>query len=844
MRSVFFLGCLVFASAAGAQTTTPADQPAADTPQSGDIVVTAQLRKQNALDVPIALTAYNGEFLNRLGIFEFDKLGTYTPGLLVQNQSPNNPGFVIRGITSDSGTAYNEPRVSIFQDGVSIAKSRGSYVELFDLDRVEIAKGPQTTLYGRGALIGAINLVEAKADPSAPAMFERLSYGNYNAVQADAMVNLPIGDRAAIRFAGRYKIRDGYVNDDLGGDGFNSTKTGALRAAFHADPTDAISFDVIGNYQHDAPSGTAFKSIAYEPTDPVTGAVIGNRSRNSGAALAPAAGFENGSDLGLRRNVYSATGLLKWKLNDRLTLDSTTGWRKFHALEVFDADGLSLPLLTAAEDARGTQFSQDLRLTYDSPVVTAFVGGSYFHEKGSQRTPDEFDEREALAQIDGELNGGPNFSDGRAADVPAPASLFNNTAFTTQLVEDYLSKRGIAISPATAAGIAANLKPDHLETATNSSRTRSYDLFGDVTLHITDKLDLGGGLRYSHDAKRSGFTADVLNGRSVLGSLIGGTSLDPLLRSFLYFFASQPGYATSDNALVPPIGLAFQPITTGPTSQTLTNSGFAFRGTLRYKPSDGTSVYATYARGRRPGVLSASAPSFPGAVVFDALPSERVDSYEVGAKASMFDHKLYADSAVYYYNYTNFATTVQQGTLLVDTNAGRARSYGFEGQINYTPAAWLRLFATYSYNHSRFRDGAYKGNHFRLTPDHSGSAGATVTIAREQGSFDVTPSVTIQSKMFFDDNNDRPDLQTLASGALVADTIQDEVQGGYALVNLRMGYTFPGGHLRVEAWADNLLARKYIKDAGNTGDALGLPTFIAGSPRFYGGALSYKFGGR
>ena len=98
--------------------------------------------------------------------------------------------------------------------------------------------------------------------------------------------------------------------------------------------------------------------------------------------------------------------------------------------------------------------------------------------------------------------------------------------------------------------------------------------------------------------------------------------------------------------------------------------------------------------------------------------------------------------------------------------------------------------------------------------------------------------------MFFDDDNDRPDLQTLVSGALVADTIQDEVQGGYAVVNLRLGYNLPGGRLRVEAWADNLLNRKYIKDAGNTGDALGLPTFIAGNPRFYGAALSYKFGGR
>jgi iron complex outermembrane receptor protein len=82
----------------------------------------------------------------------------------VQNQSPNNAGFVMRGITSDSGESTAEPRVSVFQDGISISKSRGSYVELFDIERVEVAKGPQSTLYGRGALIGAVNMIQNKAN--------------------------------------------------------------------------------------------------------------------------------------------------------------------------------------------------------------------------------------------------------------------------------------------------------------------------------------------------------------------------------------------------------------------------------------------------------------------------------------------------------------------------------------------------------------------------------------------------------------------------------------------------------------------------------------------------------
>lgn len=134
-------GAMTAGSAAWAQEQAPVSSVE-------DVIVTAQLREQKTIDVPFALTAYSGQFLEDLGIQEFEQLSAFMPGFLVQNQSPNNPGFVMRGITSDSGAATSEARVSVFQDGVSISKSRGSYVELFDLERVEIAKGPQSTCTG------------------------------------------------------------------------------------------------------------------------------------------------------------------------------------------------------------------------------------------------------------------------------------------------------------------------------------------------------------------------------------------------------------------------------------------------------------------------------------------------------------------------------------------------------------------------------------------------------------------------------------------------------------------------------------------------------------------------
>ena len=847
------LPALAIASVAQAQTVpaAPSEAPVAaqGAPDAGegDIVVTAQFTRQGAIEVPMALTAYSGRFLDDLGITDFEKLSRYVPGFVVQNQSPNNPGFVIRGITSDSGSAFNEPRVSVFQDGVSISKSRGSYVELFDLERVEVAKGPQSTLYGRGALIGAVNIVQAKADPSAQYGYFRGSYGNFHAYQVDLTANAPITDTLAIRIAGRSKKRDGYVENLLAkadGQDFNSVDTQAVRGSLRWEPG-RLTVDLIGNYQEDHANGTAFKSIAYNPTDPVTGAVIGDRGRNSGAALAPQAGFENGAPLGLDRTVWGATGIANYEIDDHWSINALGSYRHFQALEIFDADGISLPALTAAEDARGNQTMNTLRLSYTSDRLSAFVGGTYFHEDGSQRTPTSFDERVALARVAGALNGG-GLIPGRAATDPAPLSVLANPALTTLLVQGVAAAKGVALSGATASGIAANLKANHLESSTNFARTNSVDLFADATLHVTDNFELGGGIRYTHDDKSSGITAAVLNGRSILGGFIGALSLPTAQRDALLSALALPGAVlnTLPASVVPYFGLGLQPTAANGTrlDQDLTDSGFTWRATARYAPSSDASIYATYARGRRPKVLSVAVPSLPyGAPSFKVLPAETVDSYELGVKTALLDRKLFADGSVYLYDYSNFQTTEQIGTQFVTTNAGKARSYGFEGQLRYVPVEALTLFATYAYNHGRFTEGARDGNHFRLAPDHAASAGFTLKQPVGPVKIDFTPSVTYQSSIFFDDDNDRPDLQT---GNLIPDLVQDEFQKGYALVDARLGFESPNGVWRVEGFVTNLLNRKYIKDAGNTGDAISLPTFIAGEPRFYGISLTVRSGGR
>lgn len=835
---------VVAAGAAHAETPVVTEAGAAAGADADAIIVTAQMRKQDALDVPMALSVLDGRQMERFGLREFDELSRFVPGFAVQNQSPNNPGFVMRGITSDSGAATEEPRVSVFQDGVSISKSRGSYVELFDIERVEVAKGPQSTLYGRGALIGAVNIIQNKARLDRYEAAGTLSYGNYDSWLGEAMVNAPVGEGMAIRLAGRIRQRDGYVRNELGGEDYNSADTKAVRGSFHGEKG-PLSLDLIGNYQRDRPSGTAFKSIAFVPIDPTTGAAVGNRSRYSGAALAPGVGFGSGEPLGLDRQVWGATGIATLRLSDRLTLTSTTAFRRFDSRETFDPDGISTPIMTAAEEAHGRQTSQEFRLSYDSAPVTAFFGASYFHEEGHQSSPSQFDERAALAALTGQLNGGGAIP-GRAADMPAPTSVLDSVALASGILQ-----QGFGLPASLANGIAANLKTNHSETSTNGSRTRAFDLFGDVTLHLSDRFELGGGLRYTHDDKRATYSSAVLNGRSILGGVIAAQSIaaaggDP---TALLQALAVPGAAlipVSAAYPVPMFGLGAQPTVGNGAVETASHSsgGFSWRATARYKPDEETSLYATYARGRRPEVLSASAPSAPyGAAQFAVLPSETVDSYEVGAKTALLHRTLFLDGAAFYYQYDNFQTTVQQGTQFVVTNAGKAESYGFEGQARWVPNETISLFATYAYNHSRFKSGVRDGNRFRLSPDHSASIGAILSVPAGPGRISFTPSLTWQSKVFFDDDNDRSDLQQ-PPAALVADLVQDEWQGSYALANARLGYEAPNGAWRVEGFVTNLFDRKYIIDAGNTGDSLGLPTFIAGQPRFYGISASFRFGGK
>ena len=338
----------------------------------GEVIVTTQKKKQSSLEIPVAVSAVTGSVMEKLNLHQLDDVAQFTPGVQIQLQSPNNPGYVIRGVTSDDGEAYSQPRVSVFMDGVSTSRSRASAVELFDLERMEVAKGPQGTLFGRGAEIGGISIIRHKPVDNLSGELS-MSYGSYNQRQVSGFINTPIiKGKLANRFAFDYDARDGFIKNEAGGR-LNGKNALAFRNSTQWWANDDTSIGLVLDYQHDDYPGTSFHSI---------NPMYGNSDPNSTAYL------EAGKKLGIKRNVGGALLNIDHNINHRWSFNSITGFRAFNSKERFDADGTYLPLLLCQEKEKGTQFSQEFRFNYDDKNrFSGFVGASYFYENSSQDTP-------------------------------------------------------------------------------------------------------------------------------------------------------------------------------------------------------------------------------------------------------------------------------------------------------------------------------------------------------------------------------------------------------------------------------------------------------------------------
>ncbi|HWV75602.1 MAG TPA: TonB-dependent receptor [Pseudosphingobacterium sp.] len=811
--------------------------------QLNEVVVSTQKRQQSSLEVPVAVSAITGATLQRFNIRQLDDMADFIPGLQVQLQSPNNPGYVIRGITSDDGDSRSQPRISLFQDGVSISRSRASAVELFDIERVEVVKGPQGTLFGRGAEIGAIHIIQNKAQDHFGAQISG-GYGAYQHRFLNGYINTPmVKDKLFNRFAANYEARDGFI-PNLSGGRLNGKEVIALRNSTRLLAGSNTTADLILNYQYDNYPGTSFKSKRFAPAG-------GNTDPNTFADL------EQGENLYIKRHVGGATLLIDHQLNNRWKLSSISGFRKFKADESFDADGTAAPILWVSEIAKGDQYSQELRLNYDDQhKFSGFVGASYFYENSSQEVPMRINEQflypayiapllgTQLSNQIGQFGASLGLPEAQVTaltqqvqqlfqtppplvdGVPQPvANLPNMQPLALglvnqlipgglppgitweQLIQSGMLPQGLIPEQLVTLVSLLNGSPintGHIESSTNYGRNQAIELYGDGTLSLNEQLKLTAGLRGSYESQRGGYYAPAPSQPSVFGIIANNgspTLLNPVSNSTIYAYKDYFSY----------VG----------------------RLALHYMFNK-NNAYATVSRGRRPGVINI----FPSATTF--LNPEIVWSYEVGLKGLLADGRLNYDLSTYYYDWNNFQTLSLQtidGSItpqLLADDGGKAHSFGVEAGIKYFIFPRVNLFGNYSYIDGKFNDTdergnpqEYAGNRFRLTPKNSFAVGLDANISTtKSNSIYLRPSYSYKSGVYFEDSN-RADLY----------------QKGYGLANFTAGYQFKIRNIDYEigAYGRNIFDTKYIIDAGNSGDNIGFPTYVGGSRSIVGVQLKATF---
>ena len=658
------------------------------------IIVTAQKIEQKATDVPITISANSGERMKQLGVSDLDELSNYVPGLNIQEQSANNPGIVIRGITSDSGSAQQAARVTLYYNGVDISRSRGSYQDIYDVDRIEVIKGPQATLFGTASAVGAISIISARPQPGLSGELSG-SYGNYNAYTLGGHLNAG-NDTVAVRLAGAYKKRDGYVTnlapnqDDL----YAKDQLGA-RASFRFTPSSDFSADLILTYDRQRNSGTPFISgtlpTSAGPADPF-GAADLRGSPFSAAVLGDA-------KLGLTRDVYDANLTMSWDIADDWTITMVNGYRKFNSNEVFDADGSAAFFLEFAEDANGEQGSHETRFAYNSDTFRGSFGWNLFREDSNQRVPFSTDEVTYFQCLAGVVVPGVPCVDSNG--VPA----------------------GDAIKALT--GGAVGTIP-YQAVFENLGKNDSYSVFADGTWIPTPSLELTAGVRVLIEKRRSGYRA------SAPGSLLTGAPPFPLVDTAGQTFRTEDSFS----AVLPRFNILYR------FSDEI--NGFATVSKGRRS--------ATVNAGAR------NTPTGPVGNFTDIAP-EIVWNYEVGLKgaAGPLSGSLGVYYQTYENFQVTVADPTRPGTTTT-LSAGSATNFGVEAEVNLRAADWLNLFANIGYIDGGIDDEPGNGNlagaRFRLQPEVQAAGGFTLDYPVGEGTrLFATPSVTYRSRVFFETPN-------------------------------------------------------------------------------------------
>lgn len=806
------------AAAAPEQDEAGRTAPAADA-GGGDILVTARRRAESVQRVPIAMSVIGGADIDKTGAFNVNRLQQQQPSLQFFSSNPRNSAINIRGLGAPFGLTNDgiEQGVGFYVDGVYIGRIGASTFDFVDVDRVEVLRGPQGTLYGKNTTSGALN-VTTRPPSFTPEGRVEISVGNYDFVQAKASVSGPLSDTVALRLSSSATTRKGTIRDVTSGEDLHRQRNLGLRGQLLWNASPSLNFTFSGDFnvqnpeccvQYYARVGTTQRPIARQYDALAAALNYAPPSRDP---------FDRRTDLdaaiNARQEVGGASLVANWDLGPA-TLTSVSAWRYWDWQPQNDRDFTGLPITTVSQNpSQQKQVSQELRLA----------------SNGTNRL-----------------------------DYTVGAFLFHQTIDTQGS-----QVQGSAASRFLLSGTDAN-NPNVLNglTSTNtiSFDNTSFAVFGKLNWALTDALHIQPGLRVNYDRK-SGFYESVV---SIANSQYNFTATADNVAALL---AAQPTAAartTFQNQIN-----TLAPQRYSPRFSAWNTSGDV---TVSYDFAPEVHGYATYARSFKSGGINLSglplnSTSTGVDLSTQTVKPEKVNNYEIGLKTQFLDRRLTLNLAGFWTDVSDYQATVNNNAINVIrgylANAGKVRSRGVEFDSSFRPSKRLSLYVSGAFTDSRYVDF----QNAPCPPELSGGSAASATNPASPAGQAGSATQPSYSPAQCDISGQRlPGISKWAFSYggeynVPVDGAGGEVYvgydgnyrsrfssnpspsaytwiEGYALSNVRAGYR--KNDFNVFGWVRNAFDQNYFEllstQSGNTGLIVGQP----GDPRTYGLTVSKRF---
>ena len=720
LAGTFGLGMPAMAQAPSSPANPPA--PAASETGVTDIIVTAQRREESLQKVPLSIVAIGREALRNADVTEASRLEQLAPGLRL-GRSGADPRPAIRGIYTESIQGNADPRVGFYIDEIYQSRTSQTSVPFVDLERVEVQKGPQGTLYGRNSFGGNIAISTAKPTDKFEGGVDLL-YGSYNRRLADGYINIPLSDALAVRFAGYIERRKGFIKSVTApgyadqDDKHQQYFRGALR---WAPPGGRVSVLLRGSYWDDNSKGNGtFNAKAIGQfidqrlvTAPGGTLNVGNATftfpngyngRSFQGTFQPYGTFRdgivdiNGADIGYpvlgpykvlndapsRQRIKSAefSAIINFDVTDNVRLRSITGYNHFDAVRSTDNDGTPAAYGIGYFLTKDKAFSQEVQIqsTSASSPFKYTIGAYYLNDE----VPDAF--------LSGRNHG--YSTAGALAGAPGTGNypLYFGSNFTT------LPSSGGAVpnGPTTAyIGLNGSDAFNPLSWAKNVS----YATYAQLSYTFADRLTFTGGLRYTIDKK------DLRSALATPGIFAGaGTYI--AFRPTTDFNHTCDGLTAADSSSTAAANVVANALTTRCGKKTYRY--LTYRAAVDYKLSDSALLYASYSTGKHSGGFSYSPISNTAGQPLPPYDTESVRAGEIGFKGTFFDRRLQFNLAAFYNIYSNLQVQTSFANPLVPnsvitllSNGAKSKSPGVDISVVAFPTKSLRLNAAVNYLHAR-----------------------------------------------------------------------------------------------------------------------------------------------